>query len=140
MTQVDFYVLADPAPAARLAFVARFVEQLHHKGHRAHIHLDDAARLSELDQLLWTATDIGFIPHEIATAPVPDCPITLGMSPFSGDDEVLINLAQGVPEFFSHFLRVAEIIQDGAKDIEEARNRYRFYHRRGYKLRTHHIA
>ena len=54
--------------------------------------------------------------------------------------DVLVNLTDTVPLFFSRFERVVELI--GATDGERAlgRERYRFYRDRGYPLQTHHLA
>ncbi|MGF1545755.1 MAG: DNA polymerase III subunit chi [Thiotrichales bacterium] len=137
MTEVSFYILSGAGPEQRLGFIARFVEKLYRDGHKVHLHCADPEQLTQLDQRLWTWRDIGFVPHEIAATPLPDCPVTLSLAPFAGDREVLVNLAREVPEFFSHFERVAEIPGTATSEIEEARLRYKFYQARGYKLQTH---
>jgi DNA polymerase-3 subunit chi len=52
---------------------------------------------------------------------------------------VLINLAAEVPEFFSRYERVAEVVDADAVRREQSRERYRFYRDRGYKLNTHQV-
>jgi len=52
---------------------------------------------------------------------------------------VLINLAGDVPEFFSRYQRVAEVVDANATRREQSRERYRFYRDRGYKLNTHQV-
>jgi DNA polymerase-3 subunit chi len=49
---------------------------------------------------------------------------------------VLVNLAPQVPEFFSRYERVAEVVDANAERRELSRERYRFYRDRGYKLNT----
>ena len=49
----------------------------------------------------------------------------------------MINLAAEVPEFFSRYQRVAEVVDGHAERRERSRDRYRFYRDRGYKLNTH---
>ncbi len=139
MTEVSFYIMRGGGSEDRFGFITRLVEKLYRNGHKVHLHCDDPEQLTRLDQLLWTLRDIGFVPHEIADSPMDACPVTLSLAPFSGDCEVLINLARNVPDFFSQFERVAEIPGIAAEDIEEARLRYRFYQARGYKLQSHNI-
>ena len=140
MTQIDFYVLDNRAPHARLLFVARFAEKLFREKLKVHIHTDQQAMLEQLDQMLWTARDVSFLPHQISPAPLQDCPITLNMGNFTGHEGILINLAAEVPDFFSRFERAVEIINKQDADIDAGRNRYRFYKDRGYALINHTIG
>ncbi len=138
MTRVEFYLLEGWQQAEdELRFACRLVETALRKGSRVHLHFDDADRLARMDDLLWTFRPDSFLPHERADAPLPDCPVTLGQGPFAGDDGVLINLAAAVPEFFSQFPRVAEIVATRAPTVGAGRARYRFYRDRGYKVEEH---
>jgi DNA polymerase-3 subunit chi len=44
-----------------------------------------------------------------------------------------------VPEFFSRYARVAEVVDANTERREQSRGRYRFYRDRGYKLNTHQV-
>lgn len=140
MTQVDFYVLDSGAALARLHFAVKFVEKLFRDKLSVHVNAGDHGQLTQLDQLLWTARDISFVPHEISISPLEHCPVTLNMGNFEGHEGILINLASEVPEFFSRFERVVEIINKQDADIAAGRNRYRFYKDRGYALINHTIG
>ena len=50
---------------------------------------------------------------------------------------LLINLSHQVPEFFSRFERVTEIVVQSPAVTESTRNNYRFYRDRGYPLESH---
>ncbi len=52
---------------------------------------------------------------------------------------MLINLADEVPDFFSRFERVAELIDRDPAVRTAGRNRFRLYRDRGYTLNTHNI-
>ncbi len=52
---------------------------------------------------------------------------------------MLINLAADVPDFFSRYERVAEVVDGNSARREQSRERYRFYRDRGYKLNTHQV-
>ena len=53
--------------------------------------------------------------------------------------DLLINLGDEQPIFFSQFERVAEFINDDKELKLLGRERYRFYQQRGYELSTHKI-
>jgi len=139
MTQIDFYILQAGAGQSRMDFAIRLTEKLYRDGRRVHLHAGDSAMLNALDSGLWQNRDISFIPHEIADAPLTDCPVTLGTGAFTGAEEVLVNLAENVPEFFSRMERVVEIIDTAAPDVAAGRDRYRYYRDRGYPLKNHSI-
>ncbi|HHJ19178.1 MAG TPA: DNA polymerase III subunit chi [Gammaproteobacteria bacterium] len=139
MTRIDFYILNDPALEARSQFAVKLAEKLYRNALKVHLHSDDSVTLHKLDERLWTARDVSFIPHEISATPQPHCPLTLSIENFSGTEGVLINMGSTVPDFFSHFTRVVEIINAQAPDVGDGRKRYRFYRDRGYKLNNHEI-
>lgn len=137
MTQVDFYILERHEPGGQIHFATQLAEKLYRSGFRLHLHTDNAEKLQRIDDSLWTARDISFVPHERSETPLPNCPITLGTGHFEGTDEILFNLADNPPEYFSHFKRVVEIIDTHAADVDQGRARYRYYRERGYPLKTH---
>jgi len=139
MTQIDFYILNDKAVGARAQFSVKLAEKLYRNALSVHMHTDDPSMLRKLDELLWTARDVSFVPHEISPEPQDHCPLTLSMENFSGAEGVLINMGNTVPGFFSHFTRVVEVINAQAIDVNQGRERYRFYRDRGYKLNNHEI-
>ena len=50
-----------------------------------------------------------------------------------------MNLAADVPEFFSRYERVAEVVDANTERRERSREGYRFYRDRGYQLNTHQV-
>lgn len=140
MTQVDFYLLDSGARLARLHFAVKFVEKLFRSKMPVHVNADDEPQLRQLDELLWTARDTSFIPHEISQTPLEHCPVTLNVGNFAGHEGILINLASSVPDWFSRFERVVEIINKQDADVAAGRERYRFYKDRGYPLVNHSIG
>ena len=54
-------------------------------------------------------------------------------------DGVMINLGLDVPEFFSRFERVLEIVDADPSARSKSRERYKFYRDRGYELATHNL-
>jgi DNA polymerase-3 subunit chi len=144
VTQVDFYVLESDSDDARLRLACRIVDKATQLDRHVFIHAtsDDEAR--QLDELLWTFAQGSFIPHRIvreALEKPPPEPVLIGVNqpPAAARWDVLVNLAPDVPEFFSRYERVAEVVDANAVRREQSRERYRFYRDRGYPLNTHQV-
>ena len=147
MTRIDFYILEGDKSGNREQFACRIAEKAYRLGHGVYIHTGDAGRSAKLDELLWTFKQGSFIPHAIdGQSPDPDAPVLIGhlaeldVSSHAKGREVLINLAQEIPLFFSSFERVAEIIDQEAENKTKGRERFRFYRDRGYSMKTHTIS
>ena len=144
MTQIDFYVLEADSDEARLMLACKIVDKATQLDHHVYVHAtsDDQAR--KLDELLWTFSQNSFIPHRVVRetpTEAPREPVLIGLNdePAPGRWDVLVNLALDVPEFFSRYERVAEVVDGNAERRERSRQRYRFYRDRGYKLNTHQV-
>ena len=141
MTQVDFYILQDSQPDARALFTCRLTEKAFKQGHQVYINAESGQQLKKLDDLLWTFRDGSFLPHGQYEANASSThPVLLGyaVEP-EGPSDVLVNLSNDIPAFFSRFNRVAELVGGDAAQRESARERYRFYQDRGYTLNTHQL-
>ena len=144
MTQVDFYILNSDSDDARLQLACKLVDKATQLDHHVYIHStsDDEAR--KLDELLWTFSQGSFIPHQVVRSELNSPalePVLIGVNqpPGPGRWDVLINLATDVPEFFSRYERVAEVVDANTVRREQSRERYRYYRDRGYKLNTHQV-
>lgn len=144
MTQVDFYILSSDSDEARLTFACRLAEKAMHKAHQVYIHSASSSEGGRLDKLLWTFSQGSFVPHRLAAAgdagdgPEPVL-IGYGDEPAAAHRDLMINLTGGVPEFFSSFGRVAEVVDEAPERKAQGRERYRYYRDRGYPLNTHRI-
>jgi DNA polymerase-3 subunit chi len=145
MTRIDFYILE--SENNREQFACRIAEKAWRLGHGVYIHTGDAGQAARLDELLWTFKQGSFIPHGIdGRSPDPDAAVLIGhameldSSSHAKGREVLINMAEEIPLFFSSFERVAEVIDQQADNKARGRERFRFYRDRGYSLETHAIA
>lgn len=144
MTQVDFYILDSDSDDARLRLACKIVDKATQLDHHVFVHAtsDDEAR--KLDELLWTFSQGSFIPHRIVRSQLAEPalePVLIGVNqpPAPGRWDVLVNLGAEVPEFFSRYARVAEVVDANAVRREQSRGRYRFYRDRGYQLNTHQV-
>jgi DNA polymerase-3 subunit chi len=141
MTRVDFYVIQAGSEHQRGVFACRLAEKAWRLGLGIYVHTPSSADTRRVDDLLWTFRDGSFVPHlplaDAASAdPAGTTPVLVGHGDEPGPNhELLINLAEDVPLFFSRFDRVAEVV--GPEGAERARERFRFYRDRGYELNTH---
>ena len=146
MTRVDFYVLEDAGDAARERFACRLVEKACRLKHKVFVHAGSEAAAHRLDALLWTFRDASFVPHVIDAAGLDEAlaaatPVRIGAGGEPGfEAEILVNLGDEVPLFFSRFERVAEIVPGDPAARAASRERFRFYRDRGYTLTTHDIG
>ena len=141
MTEVDFYILKDKAPQAGMQFACRLAEKIFKDCHQVYINTTSGQQLKQLDDLLWTFRQGSFLPHAVCTSNEPEAaPILLGhaIEP-DGPSDVLVNLAEDIPAFFSRFSRVTELVSGDDTQREMARTRYKFYKDRGYTVRSHQL-
>ena len=141
MTRVDFYVTSNMDQDARLQLACRIAEKAYNLSHQVYIHTDDVSAASKLDELLWTFRQGSFIPHCLNNATeLSDSPVVIGCDNLPAvSPQVLINMASTVPEFFTRFGRIAEIVGGDEPTRQAARTRFKFYRERGYPLETHEL-
>ncbi|RDH88532.1 MAG: DNA polymerase III subunit chi [endosymbiont of Escarpia spicata] len=142
MTQVDFYILKEQAKANRYMLACRLVEKIYHQGRRVFIHTVSNEEARHMDRLLWTFRQGSFVPHaQLQDANSAVTPVIIGCGGDAVEEsDVLINLTTDVPNFFSRFERVAEVIDKEPELKTAGRERFRFYRDRGYPLNTHEIS
>ena len=141
MTQVDFYILSNDTAHGLMHYACRIAAKAYRLGNSVFIHTDSAKQTRELDKLLWTFEQNSFVPHASCEEDsAGNSPVLLShqLEP-DASREVLINLANDVPLFFSRFERVAELINKAPDTLQQGRRRYSFYRERGYPLKTHEI-
>lgn len=140
MTRIDFYILGDGATRTRDMTACRLAEKAFREGLRVYLHTASAEQARGLDELLWSFRDRSFVPHGVGPGADGDTPVRIGSDAEpDGTHEVLINLAEDVPAFFSRFDRVLEIVDTDEGARQAGRARYKFYRDRGYSLETHEL-
>jgi len=140
MTRIDFYILPAEGGTDPVVAAARLCDKAVSAGKSLYVTTPDAARLDALDDLLWTQRQGSFISHErfVREPPVEPLPkVLLGdAEPPEDWHDVLLNLGQDVPPYFSRFDRVLEIVPGDANSRAKCRERFKFYRDRGYELKT----
>lgn len=138
MTKVDFYILKS---GSREHTACKLIEKAYNLGHSIYVHVQSPEQAKHLDELLWTFRDGSFVPHECyETGKQHEAPIIIGAHEAPDvEHDVLINLSEKVPLFFSRFLRVAEVVGHHDQEKQEGRDRFKFYRDRGYPMDTHNL-
>lgn len=137
MTRIDFHSNVPD----KLAYACRLVRKARAGDFRVVV-LTDRASLAALDEALWTFSELDFLPHVTAADPLAaSTPVILTDSDQAElpHHQILINLSSAAPANFARFERMFEIISSEETDVLAGRERYRYYHQRGYPL-THYVA
>ena len=134
MTEVSFYTFADD----KLAVARQLTAKAFARGMHVMLYAPDQALAQTLDTLLWTTPAQSFLPHCRDTHPLASqTPVLIGENvDVMPQADVMINLHHERPAAFSRFGRLLEIVGLAADDVEQGRQRYRFYRERGYALNT----
>ena len=135
MTRIDFYQIGGD----ETLFTCRLIDKVYRRGHRIYVHTGDEAIARKLDEQLWVFRQDALIPHCLHTEPL-DVPVKIGFNhePLEHQD-VLINLTDSIPDFFSRFDRVAEVVPVNENTRQSARRNYAYYKDRGYALKYHQV-
>ena len=144
MTQVDFYILGEDSAGTLLNAACRIAEKAMKQQQRIYVNAQSEVQARNLDDLLWTFSQGSFVPHRLveagdaqdATEPVL---VGFGDDPKDENWQLIINLADAVPKFFSRYERMIEIVDANLERRTQGRERYRFYKERGYQPNTHNI-
>ncbi len=145
MTRVDFYITTEASDRARPLLACRIAAKAFSLNNRVHVHTASSAEAEQLDALMWTFRDGSFVPHAKADDPLLQDAATESCVVIGSGHEpaercqLMINLDQTVPRFFSRMERVAEIIDADPERRAAGRERYKFYKDRGYAVTTHNL-
>ena len=141
MTTIDFYILKTSSAPKHDLFACKLTEKIYKNGHSLFINTRDLKQGQQFDAMLWTFRELSFIPHSLKNHANNDqVQLAYDITPDEQHTHcVLLNLADQVPKFFSSFPRVAEIVSQSGEQKKYARERFKFYRDRGYKINTHDI-
>ncbi len=137
MTRIDFYVLQQDSAIARLHYACRLTEKAMNHGHHIVIAVDDEAQATTLSEYLWSFKPESFLPHQLQYKEGP-APIVLVWDEDKDQyHDILINLSSKIPDWFSRFQRVMEVVVQETECLALTRSHFQFYRDRGYPLKSH---
>jgi DNA polymerase-3 subunit chi len=139
MTEIHFYTgLTD-----KVGYACQLVTKAVQRGKRVVVYSRDPHCLKRFDQALWSADPLSFVPHvmqdDALTTVTPVLLLSAAPEPAEPlvHHEVLVNLDQELPQFFSRFDYLMELVQQDQEDSQAARQRWKFYQQRGYSMKHH---
>jgi len=138
MTEVLFYTHVDDKLQTACALTSKALA----RGMRVMLLTRDTGMTDKLSRMLWSTPSTGFVPHcrcDHRLAPLTPVIVDHRGEPLI-HDQVLVNLCDDTPPFFSRFQRLAEIVSTEDQDRDAARSRFRFYRDRGYEIVTHQLG
>jgi DNA polymerase-3 subunit chi len=142
MTRVEFYSSELENNQMPHAHLCEVITRAYRKGQKVFVHTETRGLAEKVDELLWTQDNKSFLPHQLVDEDPdtkPPIEIGFGQEPTIQPD-VLINLSNEVPLFFSRFNWVFEYAYGDDEKKEKARERFRFYRERGYQLNHRKIS
>jgi DNA polymerase III subunit chi len=136
MTEVAFHFNAPN----KLAYACRLLRKAVGNGSRVVV-TAEPNDLKLLDGLLWTFSQLDFLPHALQSADaavVAASPIILSESVADAPhQQVLLNLGPEVPDGFERFERLIEVVTHDEADRQLARGRWKQYADRGFAITRH---
>ncbi|MFT5085006.1 MAG: DNA polymerase-3 subunit chi [Lentisphaeria bacterium] len=139
MTQIDFHVMQHAASLdAQRHYACRLAEKAVNLGNRVMIATANDHESQVMNDLLWSFKPESFVPHGlVGDTASNDASVLISHDDDDTHHDVLINLRPGVPEQFSRFKRLIEIVIQEQSSLKGSRKNYAFYQTRGYPIKTH---
>jgi len=128
----------------KVAYVCRLLRKATTSGKKIAV-TADSKTLSQLDADLWAVSSTDFITHGVGAAEGRmSSQSQVIMVPASQTESIsaaiLVNLGEQVPNGFTSFERVIEVVSTDAFDRDLARQRWKHYTAQGYSIDHHDLA
>lgn len=141
--RVDFYLLPATTTPDAFKYACRLAEKSYLSQQKTLIWTASKEEAESINVSLWTFRDISFVPHAIYS-PHParansGGPVLIAFENAPSSGEVLINLTEEIPAFFTHFNRVIEIVSDQTDALAHSRKKYRLYREHDCELFSHNL-
>jgi len=127
---------------SRLGFACKLSKAAIERGEKYIVYSPDEARASEFDRLLWSYSQLSFVPHvraDHALAKATPIVIANANSELPHHD-ALLNLSDEPPPYFTRFEFLREVVSTDDDDRAKGRDRMKFYKSRGFAIQTHDMS
>ena len=136
MTKIDFHILPTTQAAEQLKYVARLVQKAINRDHQVLIAVNTDTDAQNVSDALWSAIPESFLAHTFVQE--GNYSLQIGTIEQCGQHhDVLINLCATIPDYFSRFERVFEVVFQHPEILPASRERYRYYADHGYEIARH---
>lgn len=136
MTRIEFYFNV----ADKQQVTVDLVQSALVKRRQIMLFVVDEKMAGDVSMSLWQNKPESFLPNvQLNHFHAPITPVVIGLQgsdlvPDLVQDDLLINLTQKEPGFFSRFTHLVELVSDDEQDKLAARARFKFYRDRGYEI------
>ena len=137
MQNVHFYVIKN---GHRERIACQIAEKAVAQGHRVHVRVPDSQAAESLNTQMWTFRDQSFLPHSLGESPSPHVRVTIHEEWLPQERDILINLADDMPDEYESFSRVAEVVGPDDDTKSHGRARFRQYRKNGVEPELHEIS
>ncbi len=139
MTAIAFHFGAPD----KMEYAGRLLRKAVAKGAKVTV-LAEPAQVRYLDSSLWATAPVDFLVHAVDNGGPPPkaCPVMLTTQLHAElhSHSVLVNLSQSVPEGFTGFERLIEVVADHEEDRAVARARWKRYRQQGFVIERHDLT
>jgi DNA polymerase III subunit chi len=135
MTRIDFYFNASD----KLDVMTKLLYKSVNAGYRVFVHMRDRHMLNRFSQHLWQSRPLSFLPHVLSDHPLAaQTPVVIGPDPVSiSKYDIMINYEPLIPDFYTRFDRLLEVVSEDADDRELSREHFRFFKQMGCPVYSH---
>ncbi|MDO3382686.1 DNA polymerase III subunit chi [Gilvimarinus algae] len=138
MTRVDFYILPTAEPEHRLGFISRLVAKALRQRRQILIACDSDESAAGLEHALLHEQPESYIPFRRANEPDHQEPVIIAVEQDCGEQhDLLISLGPQLPDYFSRFQRLIEVVVQEPQILEQTRKHWAFFKERGYPVHHH---
>ena len=110
-------------------------------GNSVYIAMENEQEAQRMDALLWSFRPESFVPHDCEGEAQRHAPVLVGFGDSCGEHHnLLINLKQNIPDYFSRFERLAEVVCQLPDVLDVTRQHYTYYRDRGYPIHSHNLG
>ena len=136
MTKIDFHILPTIQENDVFHYVARLVQKAMARQHQVLVATSSAEQALAVSDAIWACSPESFMTHTLIDQ--PHYPLQISHNHQCGEHhDVLINLCAEIPEYFSRFERIFEVVCQQPQWLSASRDHYRFYQDHRYAIDRH---
>ncbi|GAA5096605.1 DNA polymerase III subunit chi [Wohlfahrtiimonas larvae] len=140
MPNVSFYVLESNNIKDFYKTIVKLTIKAYAAENQVLIYSNHPQILQPIDDYLWSFSETSFIPHILVNSndEVDDIDhiILANFEPNTPKKDLLIQLADHVPENFNQYNRIIEILYSEPSYLARGRERFKFYRQQGIEPKT----
>jgi DNA polymerase-3 subunit chi len=137
---ICFYIEPYNTYLNSLKLCCKLAEKAYQKKLQTFIYTPTPDITNTLNDLLWTFSDISFIPHIDPQKQNYYSPIVISHNSYPANfDDILINLTNIIPPCYKFFKKIIEIVCQNDEIKKAGRQKYQYYHKNNYNIEIHNL-